>query len=292
MQAMRAMRLSFSTGTLLHRSLDYNLRLARDLGFDGVELAIGPEAFYRGLTPLRRAVERVGTPVLSVHPPLAPLPGWPRPTTHRLPRVMGLARDLGAELAITHTMNFYSPDSPRNAHFSQAIRMGRDEADDAVTLTIENNQYVRRGRRRPMAYLDDLRRLVHYAQTRGCGLTFDTCHAGANGEDLLLDYALIRPLLRNVHLNDLDWVDGQMRTHVIPGDGALALRPLLARLAQDGYTGLVTVELHPRDLGDLSGLWSRRAAERILARSLTFMRDAIGQPAGAPSELPAEALEG
>ena len=30
------MRLSFSTGTFYLRSLDYSLRLARDLGYDGV----------------------------------------------------------------------------------------------------------------------------------------------------------------------------------------------------------------------------------------------------------------
>src|SRR5579864_8737182 len=98
------MRLSFSTGTFYHRSLDYCLRLARDLGFDGVELAIGPHALYGGTAPLLRAIERVGTPVLSVHPPLMRLPGWPRIPTHRLARTVTLARELGAELAVTHTM--------------------------------------------------------------------------------------------------------------------------------------------------------------------------------------------
>jgi sugar phosphate isomerase/epimerase len=264
------MRLSFSTGTFYHRSLDYSLRLARDLGFDGVELAIGPEALYRGVAPLRRAIEQVGLPVLSVHPPFLRLLGWPRWPAQRLPRLMTLARELGAELGITHTMNFYDPDSARNAHFSQAIRMGLAAGGGQVALTIENSQY---NRRRRMAYLDHLRRLVNYAQTRGCGITFDTCHAGACHEDLLRDYDLVRPLLRNVHLNDLVWRNGQPRTHTIPGEGALPLWELLARLARDEYAGLVTVELHPRAVG----LLSRTRAEQALGRSLAFMRAAIAE---------------
>lgn len=260
------MRLSFSTGAFYHRTLDYSLRLARDLGFDGVELAIGPEAFYLGEARLLRAVERVGVPVLSVHQPLMRLPGWPRWTTERLPRMMALARDLGAEIAVTHTMLFYDPDSPRNAHFSQAIRAAQ-RAGESVTLTIENAQH---NRRRHLAYLDRLSRLVNYAQTRGCGVTFDTCHAGASREDLLLDYETVRPLLRNVHLNDVLWRDGRPHTHGLPGNGQLELAPLLERLGQEGYTGLVTLEPHPHEVG----LLSRRGAERALSRALDFMRAA------------------
>src|SRR5487761_2038480 len=270
------MRLSFSTGTFYHRSLDYNLRLARDLGYDGVELAIGPEALYAGVAPLRRAIERVGLPVLSVHPPFFPLPGWPRWSTQRIPRTMALARELGAELGVTHTVRFSAPGSTRNARFSQAISMGLDAGGDAVALTIENGQYNRRKR---MTYLDHLRRLMNYAQIRGCGITFDTCHAGACGEDILLDYELTRPLLRNVHLNDLRWRSGRPQTHLAPGDGELPLRELMERLASDGYTGLVTVELHPREVG----LLGRARAERALGRSLDLMRTASAQATAVPA---------
>ncbi len=270
----QCMRLSFSTGTFYHRSLDYNLRLARDLGFDGVELAIGPEAFYVGVTPLRRAIEQVGLPVLSVHQPFVRMPGWPRKSPQRIPRMMALARAVGAELVVVHPVPFGHPDSLRNAYFSEGIRRGVAEGAGQVTLTIENNQYNRSKR---MAYLDHLRRLVNYAQTRGCGLTFDTCHAGACREDLLLDYDIARPLLRNVHLNDLIWRNGEPHTHRIPGEGALNLRPLLQRMARDEYDGLVTVELHPREIG----LRGRAGAERALGRSLDFMRSAIAESAPA-----------
>jgi sugar phosphate isomerase/epimerase len=187
---------------------------------------------------------------------------------------MTLARELGAELGVTHTINFRDPDSARNAHFSQALRMGLAAGGGHVALTIENSQYNWKKR---MAYLDYLSRLTNYAQTRGCCVTFDTCHAGAGHEDILQDYERVKPLLRNVHLSDLIWRNGLPRTHVTPGDGALPLRELLARLARDDYDGLVTVELHPREVG----LLSRARAERALGRALDLMRATIATASAA-----------
>ncbi len=271
------MRFSFSTGTLYPLPLSVSLRLARDLGYDGVELAIGPEAFYLGEAPLLRAIERVGVPVLSVHPPFFALPGWPRWPIRRMPLVTGLARALGAEVAITHTLNFYDPNSPRNAHFSQAIRLAQMASEGRVELTIENSQFTHRLARGRLAYLDRIQRLINYAQTRGCGLTFDTCHAGASDEDILALGEQMLPLLRNVHLNDMVWRDGRPYTHLAPGDGELPLRELLQRLAASEYDGLVTVELHPREIG-WWGFGASRRAERALSRALAFMRAAISAP--------------
>ncbi len=286
------MRYSFSTGTLYPLPLATSLRLARDLGYDGVELALGPEALYLGEAPLLRAIERIGVPVLSVHPPFTSLPGWPRWPSQRLPRVVRMARALGAELAVTHTLNFYDPDSPRNAHLSQAIRLGHVAGEGRVALTIENSQYTSRLARGHMAYLDHTQRLINYARTRDCGLTYDTCHAGASHEDVLLTGELMRPLLRNVHLNDMTWRDHRPRTHLTPGDGELPLRELLQRLVASGYTGLVTVELHPREIG-WWGIGGYRRAERLLGRALAFMRRAVSEAAhpGEPSALAVEPSE-
>jgi sugar phosphate isomerase/epimerase len=270
------MRFSFSTGTLYPLSLETSLRVARDVGYDGVELAIGPEALYRGEAPLLRAIERVGVPVLSVHPPFALMPGWPRWLLQRLPRVAGLARALGAEVAITHTLNFHDPNSPRSAHYSRAIKLAQEAGGPSVTMTIENNQFFHLlARGRPKAYLDHTDRLMSYAQARGCGLTFDTCHAAASGDDMLATGDLMRPLLRNVHLHDMVWKRGQPHTHLVPGDGALPLGELLQRLAASGYDGLITVELHPREIGWV-GPGSVRRATNLLARALDVMRAATG----------------
>jgi len=163
------------------------------------------------------------------------------------------------------------------ARYQAALRMGR-EAGGGLTLTIESNQYNRRGKR---FLLDDLRRLVDFAQEQDCGVTLDTCHAGANGEDLLECYEVVRPALRNVHLSDVIWRSHRPRTHVLPDEGALPLREFLALLAADDYDGLVTLEIHPRYVGFIS----TARAKRRMGQALAFVRAAIANDATRATEV-------
>lgn len=266
------MHLSFSTGTFYHRSLGYSLDLARAVGFDGVELVLGIGYLARGLAPYERAIARAGVPVLSVHPPLRPLPGWPRPMIERIPRTAAVARQLSAAVCVVHTEVYSDPGGPRAARYARALRLARDQAGSTTAIAIETNQYFGRWRR---FVLDDLRTLVDFAQDHDCGVTLDTCHAGANGEDLLECHEIARPVLRNVHLSDLRWQDGAPQTHVLPGEGTLPLAPFLGALTRDGYDGLVTIELHPRQVG----LFNRRRIAGRLRTALDFVRAATERAA-------------
>jgi sugar phosphate isomerase/epimerase len=268
------MRISFSTGTFYHRGLDYNLRVARDAGFDGVEYVIGPDYFLRGARALERIVRGAELPVLSVHPPFAllvklPFIPWPRKIVRSFPRVTSLAAALGAELVVSHTVFLYSAATPKAQRFLEALRLGR-EAGNGIAIAIENNQYSKRTRR---YLLDDLPTLARFTAEHGYGLTFDTCHAGANSDNLLEDYAIVRPVLANVHLSDVIWRDELPHTHVPPGEGSLPLRAFLRRLAADGYDGLITLEIHPWYVNQLD----RTQAVRQLAQSVEFVREALGE---------------
>ncbi|SRR5579875_911444 len=278
------MRISFSTGTFYHHPFAYSLALARDVGFDGIEAALGIEYLLKGAHALRMQSERMGVRVLSVHPPLLPFPGWPRTLQRAIPRAVGAARMLGAGVCVVHTRFLIGEHTPRAGQYTAALRAGLAAGQGEVAIGIESSQYKKR-RPRKRYYLDDLTTLTRFAQARGCAITFDTCHAGANGEDLLACYEIVRPVLRNIHLSDVVWRDGEALTHHMPGEGMLALRPFLASLARDGYDGLVTLELGPNEVG----WWDRRHAERRLAQALDFVRSAITLPvahasvAGSPS---------
>jgi sugar phosphate isomerase/epimerase len=276
------MWISFATGTFYHRGLDYCLRLARDAGFDGVEYDIGPDYFLFGPDALARTVREVGLSVLSVHPPFSkfarlPFVPWPRRVRQALPRVTALASALGARLAVTHPMFFLTPSSGRADRYREALRLGR-QAGRGIELAIENNQYNKRHRH---YLLDDFELLVRFAEQQGCGITFDTCHTGANGEDLLAAYELARPLIRNIHLSDVRWdAQGKPRTHLPPGEGALPLATLLGKLAADRYDGLVTLELHPLYVNQ----FNTRLAARQLAQSAAYVREAISRGAPRPTD--------
>src|SRR5262249_8218260 len=159
------MRVSFSTGTFYHRKLGYSLGLARDAGFDGVELALGPGYVLRG--PERYASElRASTiPVLSVHPPFVRFPGWPIRRSKRMLLVPSTPRRLHAVLAVSHVPAITSEHTLRAARFARALRLGQRAGGD-VLLTLENSQI---GRREWHSPFDDLDCLVHFARERGCG---------------------------------------------------------------------------------------------------------------------------
>jgi sugar phosphate isomerase/epimerase len=266
-----AMRISLSTGTFYHRGLDYTLRVARESGFDGVEYVVGPDYFLHGLSWLQDAVRSTGVPVLSVHPPFSlftrlPFIRWPRRILRSLPQVTALAHELGAELVVSHTIFLMGERTPRGERFLEALRTAR-EAGGGIAIAIESNQYIKRRRR---YLLDDLATLVAFAGKHEYGITFDTCHAGANREDLLDDYALVRPLLANVHLSDVVWRGEQPHTHLVPGEGELSLRAFLGALATNGYDGLITMEIHPWYVSQLN----TAHAIRHLAQAIEFVRAA------------------
>jgi sugar phosphate isomerase/epimerase len=260
------MRISFSTGTYYHLPLSYSLRLARDLGFDGVEWVVHPAYLLQGLDPARRAFADSGVRALSIHPPFYPLPGWPRYPARAAARLGALARHLGAELVVVHTAGFTSWTSPRADEFVVAVERGKLAGGPHVVVGVETAQYNKRPHRRFL--LDELPTLVRFCQERDCGVTFDTCHAGANGQDVLDCYEVLKPVLRNVHLSDVEWRGSSPHTHRLPGEGQLPLDRLLQRMAADDYRGLVTLEVHPLKAGALR----REQAVRRMSRALEYVQ--------------------
>jgi sugar phosphate isomerase/epimerase len=276
------MRISFSTATYYHLPLGYGLRLARDLGFDGVEWVVSPGYLLSGLPPIQAAFRDAGVRPLSVHPPLYPFPGWPRLASRVVARLGALSRHLGAELFVVHTPLLTSLHSLRAQQYVEALDLGKLAGGPRVQIGIENSQYNKR-RHRQRSMLDDLPSLVSFCQEHRCGITFDTCHTGANGEDLLAGYAIVKPVLRNIHLSDVVWHAGRPRTHRLPGEGDLPLDAFLAALARDGYEGLVTIETHPLH----SGPFERPQAERRLGQALEFVRRHTGGPTAPTTPQPA-----
>lgn len=269
------MRISFSTGTFYHRGLGYSLGLAREIGYDGVEVAIGPEYTLRGVAHLARTLQRFDVPALSVHPPFKGLPGWPVAAIQGIPLLTDVSRQLNAELAVVHTPFISHEKSPRGERYSLGLRMGQEAVDGSVRIALESNQYNMRARR---FVFDDLATLTRYAQEHNCVVTFDTCHAGANGEDILACYEIVRPVLGNIHLSDVRWRGGNPYTHVMPGEGALPLDRFLAALARDGYDGLVTLEIRPEEVG----LIGRARHVRRMRQALEFVHAAIGESVETP----------
>jgi sugar phosphate isomerase/epimerase len=271
------LRLSLSTGTLYVYPLGTVFRWAREAGFDGVELVVSPEAIVRGGGAVRRMAAAAGIEILSVHPTVIPLPGW-RERHGGMEPTLHLAQQAGAGVVVMHTPRVTSLEEGEGLVFRQCIETWQAQfAGSGLRLAVENKA-IRYELQRAYA-LTPLERLRAFADRYDLGLVLDTTHAGTAGDDLLQARRLFDGRLAEVHVSDLGRrldrlslprIRSIVNEHRFPGSGNLALSPLLADLAGDGYDGPLTLEVSPQALR----IWWPPAVRRRLALAAAWMRGA------------------
>lgn len=253
------MKIAFSTGSLYTYGLDRVFGLARETGFDGVEIMVDHRWDTRDAAYLHRLQERYDLPILSLHSPipLIAVDGWPWDEAVRTRRTVALAEALGVPTVVTHL--------PLRLHIAivqvtlvkrrlllpvpwrrgQGYRRWLEtdlstlQQTSSVTVAIENMPCHRLGRWRLDVHR--LNRVEEWAQFPH--LTLDTTHLGTWGLDILAVYEQAADRVVHVHLSNFR--DG--REHLRLNDGDLPLGTFLERL-KDRFQGTVAVELNPISL--------------------------------------------
>ena len=254
---------------------DAAFSLALDAGCDGLELDIGPDQLLRGLGPVRRLIAATGLPVRAVHPPLYPLPGWPRePAT--VVRLGEAALSLGARTIVLHPPKCRDLADPRLVRFAETLCAQQARlALSGAHIVLENPGFFHcADGDYPLWHVPALR---HLAEQCGLQTALDTAHAGSSPLSLMDTYGVVRGRLAHVHLSDLrpphhllnlPLLHSFFRDHQLPGSGTLPLAELLAALAIDGYTGDITLELSPVALRT----YRPAEARRLLAAAVAYVR--------------------
>ncbi|KPL16185.1 MAG: hypothetical protein AMJ93_16030 [Anaerolineae bacterium SM23_84] len=269
------LKLSFSTGTLYHFPLRTTFALAREAGFEGVELVVGPEAVLRGAAYVRRLSQEYSLEVFSVHPPIVPYPGHNK-AARVVPYLVSLAEQVGCDLIVLHTPKTANPQAPQFTEYVKVLQFQR--ANTKVRISLENAgifwqsdiHYV----------LHDMRSLRGFADRYDLLITFDTAHAGTSAYELLEAYALVDGRVVNVHFSDLthrrifpDWppLYTFFRHHQMPGEGVLPLARFVHRLLEDGYSGVFTLELSPTAIK----AWSPSRVREGLTSAVRYVRQLL-----------------
>lgn len=271
-----APQLSVSTGSLYVYPLRRTFRMAASAGYDGVELVLSVEAVLRGPAWVRELAQAHQLPVRSIHPPILSLPGWNG--VAQMPRVVEFAAAAGASVVVMHTPDkARSLDDAEGRAWQRALEeVRRRGAALGVTVALENRAiFYARQRDTALAHPEALYR---YAEANDLPLTLDTVHAATWPLDILDVYRLFRERLVNVHLSDLrpvarwldrPWLHSYLKHHQLLGRGVLPITELLAEMQQDGYRGLITLELSPIALS----FWQPLKAEARLAEMVRFLRN-------------------
>ena len=269
--------LALSTGSLYTYGLNRVFGLAKEAGFDGVEVLVDGRWDTRQADYLKHLMDRHGLPVVSLHSPfhLIQVPGWERDPIWRLKKTVELAEALGAQVVVAHpplgwlriSLRVTGASNKRDFWLGLPLSwfVGRPYArwlchelegfqrGTEVIVAVENMPRRRIGPMRfdlyQMTRLESLKCFRH--------LTLDTTHLATHGIDILQAYERLAGRVSHVHLSNYNG-----REHRLLRDGHLPLADFLHRLNRDGYGGIVALELEPVVLGAgdddqvLANLWA------------------------------------
>jgi sugar phosphate isomerase/epimerase len=283
--------IALSTGSLYTYGTERVFGLAKEAGFEGVEILIDQRWDTRQPDYLNRLKERYALPIASLHAPFfTGIPGWPDNGVESCTRAVALAEAVGARTVVMHlplrmspvqvwwpavrskSFHWWYPRTPDKEH----LRWLNDglaafQKTTPVTIAVENLPY----RRQWLGLFkclwrhntpDDWARLEHWA--------LDTTHIGTWGFDLLALYERLKGKLAHIHLSNHN-PNEKREEHRLLTDGHLPLAELLQRLRRDGYTGVLTCELDPEPLGAAD----EGAVRENLRATYSFCREHYGQTA-------------
>jgi len=244
---------------------------------------MGPQVWCRGTRHAASLATDLDLEIHSVHP--TPLGLSPRGRgVGRIRDAVRAGLELGCSCVVVHVPEVSCWADPAGQRWLNAIKNCQELARGSATrITLENSGV----RREPghEAVLGRLPALVNFAREHGLGITFDTCHAGSAGLDLLRAYDVVRDGVVNVHFSDfrrlrrgagLGLLSTFLAQHRMPGEGCLPLTDMVSRLAQDGFSGSTTVEVGAIALR----AWSRGQLRRRLGHIVEYIRSALPQPCG------------
>jgi sugar phosphate isomerase/epimerase len=236
------MRISVSTGTLFIFPLRKIFQIAREVGFDGLELIINQD-FQK--VNSRKVIKELAEimPILSIHAPFMPLDGWGSPVDS-LARCVELAADSDVPLVNFHPPSWLGGELGFWRWMYRIIDFQKEIGGEGVAVTMENMPWVGRFKINPHI-LANTEKMLEFIRERNLYLTFDCTHMGSGKANFINDFYLLynSGRIRNIHFSDY----GHGREHLLPGHGILPLTRFLNHLRSADYKETLTLELSPHE---------------------------------------------
>jgi sugar phosphate isomerase/epimerase len=252
-------KVGLSSASVYPESTAAAFDLAGKLGYDGVEVMVWTDPISQDANALRRLSEHYQVPILAIHAPclIVTQRVWSTDPWVKLQKAQFAAELLGAETVVVHPPFRWQRDYARR--FQAGLTEMAQETD--VRFAVENMFPLRVRGREVSAYQPGWD-VVTDGLYRDC--TLDISHAAVSQSDSLAMLDAMGSHLSHLHLSDGTGVGRD--EHLVPGRGTQPCAEVLERVARNGFTGHVIVEVNTRRAIDRT----ERVAD--LAEALAYSR--------------------
>ncbi|MEU4225106.1 sugar phosphate isomerase/epimerase [Nonomuraea sp. NPDC026600] len=252
-------KIALSTASVYPERTPDAFELAARLGYDGVEIMVGADPVSQDIDVIERLSEHYEIPVLAIHAPclLVTQRVWGRDPWAKLVKAQKAAERLGASTVVVHPPFRWQREYARD--FETGLARMREET--GVTFAVEN-MFPLKARSNDVVPYSPSWDPTDYDFPH---VTLDLSHTAVSGTDAMEMAAKLGDRLAHLHLADGLGVTNKDE-HLVPGRGNQPCAPMLERLANSGYGGLVVLEINTRKAASRT--------ERIddLAEALAFAR--------------------
>ncbi len=234
------MKLILSAGSLYTLPTPQVFEMARDVGFDGMEVIINHDYAGSRYLELLLSLKNI-LPVHSIHAPFFEVDGWGN-KADQLKRCADLALEAGVPLINFHPPSWFNFEFKFWRWLKKIKDFQEEIGRGGVLVTIENMPCLPKLKLNPYL-LSQVESMVNFLEERNLYLTFDTAHCGSMHTDFLRDFHQYYDSnrMRSIHFSDY----GNGEEHLIPGHGALPLTRFLNHLRETGYDHSLVLELSP-----------------------------------------------
>ncbi|BDI21743.1 sugar phosphate isomerase/epimerase [Herbiconiux sp. L3-i23] len=256
-------KVGMSTSCVFPESIATAFGMAKQAGFDGVEVMITQDPVTRDAERLLALSHEYGMPILSVHAPVLLLTQlvWGTDPRRKLERSAELAAAVGASTVVVHPPFRWQPKYGRT--FLDAV--ATISKASGVEIAVENMFTWQVREREVKVYAPGWD-----PTTFDCdAVTLDFSHAALSGRDSLEMARELGSRLRHVHLCDGAAQPGDGRIfdeHLVPGTGRQPVAETLRLLTDGGWSGSIVAEVNTHGAGD------REARLDMLRQTLAFAR--------------------
>jgi len=288
------LKILLSTASLYPYSHKEVFSIAKDVGFDGLELVIDNNCLKgdieKNILKLNNLINHYNLPVYTVHQPLFMI-YWKLGVKKTLELTFNIASQLRCKLVTIHLPIFLRSDNSYpwwdnySKQFLEAIskikqrsfyklskfekiknesknlnkQFRESNLEPLITVETVLDRRVNLGKR----HFTDPKVLINYVLKHNLFITFDTTHHGLKSYNIEDSFNILKSRVINIHISNT-----KRRKHEPPYIGKIPLKEFLKFILKNSYNNFLTLEISPIALNT----WSKRRVKDRLKRSINFCK--------------------